>query len=119
MDRVPSTNMSAEPNLTVNELQESLRYLRNLFHIAMIGVIVLSCSFSLYLFKQISMLRRQAADMEAFVTDYETNTRPRIETFVNELTQFAKANPDFSPILNKYLQQGTPATGTPPPPAQK
>ena len=102
MDHSNLQNPSGEQS--ISELRESIRGLRTLFHVAVVALIVLSGSQSVYLMKQLSLVRRQAAELDAYVGGYETNARPKIEKFMAELGQFTKTNPDFAPILNNHVQ---------------
>ncbi len=98
----PLNSDPTKPEVTVESLRESVHGLRTLFHAQLVALIVLSGSVSVYMLRQVSIVRRQVAEMSQFVNDYETNTKPKMESFLAKLQQFTKTNPDFAPILNKF-----------------
>ena len=99
----------------VESLNESLQGLRTLVHVVVMAMIILSGSLAVYLWKQTGIVRKQVAEMDKYVNEYNTQTRPKMEEFVSRLQQFSKSNPDFSPILSRYnLGTGPAATSDAP-----
>jgi len=119
--------LKSEPMAEAESWQQAFQWLRNLFVVVLILLVVLSGSLNLYLYRQVSLANRQLNEtrpgIERMVTDYQTKTFPVISTVVSNLQGFAKANPEFgTTVLNRYLGSNSlPATpapkATPPAPA--
>jgi hypothetical protein len=101
---------------TISEMRSAIESLRGVFQVVALSGIVLSATFLMYFYKQVSAARRQNDELKTYIIDYNTNVLPKIEMSRTNLEAFAKANPTVVPILRKYLATNTPATSTPPPP---
>ncbi|MBM3834441.1 MAG: hypothetical protein FJ403_14460 [Verrucomicrobia bacterium] len=89
---------------SLEELLESYRSLRNLFHIVLVTLLVLTASFFLFLLREVSQIRRQTKELVQFVDNYERNNLPAMLEFKSKLQEFAKAYPDFgNEVLAKYI----------------
>lgn len=91
-----------ESPVTLESLRQALLALRTLFHSLLIIMLVLSGSLNIFLLRQVSLVRREVDAQQKFVDDYEKNGLPTMNSFVARLREFARANPDFVPILSKY-----------------
>ena len=113
-----------------NQLAQAVETLRRQFQTTLIILIILSGAINLYLLRQFTTLRKEIAVVEPQVkkmaSDFERVTRPLMNSFLKQLTDYAQTHPDFRPLLAKYNIQRTPAsagTATPipapatPPPA--
>ncbi|MBI2928696.1 MAG: hypothetical protein HYY24_23790 [Verrucomicrobia bacterium] len=111
-------------------LQHAQQSLRALFNLALIALLLLGGSGSLVLLQHVRQVRREANALRKTVAEFERTGQPQLEAILNKLKDFARAHPDFAPILAKYRPAGdvpgvpTPsATGqpakVPPPPAKK
>jgi hypothetical protein len=99
------TNPTTEQS-DLNELQAQCRWLRKQVFTILVLLIVVSGTFNLYLWRQVrytradlTMIRPQAAQI---IAEYNQNSGPRMDTFVRQLTEFARSNRDFAAILAKY-----------------
>ncbi|MBI2950242.1 MAG: hypothetical protein HYY23_21630 [Verrucomicrobia bacterium] len=83
--------------------QESYRSLRSLLLIVIIGVLILTGSVFVFLLREVSATRHQVKELTQYVAAYEKNSVPVMRQFRDKLIEFVKANPDFAPILSKYV----------------
>ena len=99
--------------------QQSFQWLRNLFVVVLILLVVLCGSLNLYLYRQVSLVNRQLNEtrpgVDKMVAEYQAKTVPFISMVLTNFHAFAKTTPDFGPaVLNKYLgSNNPPATATP------
>lgn len=87
----------------IDELRESFQSLRGLFHITLITLVILSGSLSVFLLREVSLVRQQVRELNQFVATYETTTVPLMRGLRRKLIEFAQSNPDFGPILGRYF----------------
>jgi len=106
---------SGKPAVTdpVEELQGTVGALRALFHVVLVALIVMSASLNLFMFRQVSALNKQVAEMTRYLNDYNSNSVPLMEKVVNGLTDYSKSHPDFAPVMRKYLGGGGAAPAAP------
>lgn len=90
-------------------LVQSVETLRKQFQMTLVILILLSLAVNWFLLYQFVISRKQLTGFEQVVADYQHNSLPRINEFLKRLSEFAKTNPDFAPILAKYPIQVTPA----------
>ncbi len=83
--------------------------MRVLLQLSVVALIIVVACSNVFLFHQVRLLRRQAAELQAgclemakAVGEYETNTVPLMERFVTDLRKVAERNPDFAATLAKY-----------------
>lgn len=96
------SNATAE-GAALERLQADYRFLKNLFNWALIGVLVIAGSLFLFLLREISLARRQAHQLDQYVTEYETRSLPVMEDFRLKLENYSHNHPDFAPVLRKYF----------------
>jgi hypothetical protein len=96
------------------------RSLRRLLQGLVVSLIALSAGVNIFMLRQVSVVRRQAAELRQLVTDYQTNNVPVMNKFVADLQNFSKLYPDFAPVLAKYSKTPAPQSvlDTPPPTAK-
>lgn len=87
----------------VGELRESLQSLRSLFHVTLITLVILAGSLSVFLLREVSLVRQQVRELNQFVATYETTSVPMMGEFRKKLIDFAKSDPAFAQILAKYF----------------
>lgn len=113
---------STPPPDSANFVQ-AFETLRKQFQTTLIVLIILSGAINLYLLRQFTVLRKEIATVEPQVkqmaADYERVTKPLVNSFLKQLTDYAQTHPDFRPVLAKYNIQGAqtgavPATAVPP-----
>ena len=72
----------------------------------MAGMIILSAAMSLFLYKQMRLVRVQLPSQRdaviRYAMDFQKKDDATIRSFVTKLQDFAAANPDFRPILDHY-----------------
>lgn len=88
--------------------------LQKQLNILLVGLIVLSVTFGVFLWRQVHYLRK---DLEATRPLYNAmmqsmaQERPVVDAFAAKLADYARKHPDFTPIAQKYQLLGT---NTPP-----
>lgn len=107
---VPANSTEA----SLQELRRSVDSLRGLLNLALLLVIVLATGLNIFLYRQVTLGRRQVADTNETLSNYEKTMRPSVHEFVARLQAFAKANPDFAPVMARHFPA---APVVPPPPA--
>lgn len=112
----PRDGESAEAR-EIRELQSLVTGLRGTMHIVALCGIVVAGSFFLYVHKQVEGLQRQAAELSAYVADYQKTFAPQLENARSNLFLYARENPGVAPILNKYFTNA-PASSVAPAPRQ-
>jgi hypothetical protein len=93
---------TVDPTALAN-LQRSLQSLRTLFQVTLIAVIVVTAAGSVVLLQRVRQVRREMAALTRTVAEFDRVGQPQLEAFLNRLKDFARANPDFLPIFNKYV----------------
>lgn len=88
---------------SLEELRQSHHSLWRLFHVLLIVMLVLTGSLSLFLLREVTLIRRQIREATQFVANYEQNSLPVMLEFRNKLYEFAKGHPDFMAIFTKYF----------------
>jgi len=99
--------------------QQSFQWLRNMFVVVLILLVVLSGSLNLYLYRQVSLANRQLNEtrpgVEKMVAEYQGKTFPFISMVLSNFQAFARTTPDFGPaVLNKYLGTSSPPAAVAP-----
>jgi hypothetical protein len=105
-ERPPRPELTPMP---LEELQRSYRSLRAMFHVVLFILLILTASLALYLLREVSFVRGQVRELTQFVSNYDKNSKPAMQDFLNKLQAFARTNPDFSPILTKFYNPTNPA----------
>jgi hypothetical protein len=111
----PAPISSSTPEASLQELRQSVDSLRGLLNAALLLVIILATGLNIFLYRQVTLGRRQVADTNETLTNYEKNMRPTVVKFLTQIQAFAKANPDFAPILAKHFPSSPIAVPPPPP----
>ncbi len=110
----PLAPSAGAQDLTLESLAEAHQSLRKAFHVTLVFLILLSGSLFVFFLRELSLARRQVADLTQSVAEYERNTVPLMEEFRSRLQAFAQAHPDFNPIYTKYFGTNlTPLTPSP------
>jgi hypothetical protein len=109
----PSADSASASALTAEVLS-----LRMLLSGLITTVLVATIGVNILLFKQMRLIRQanaQAAlQLDAGVKAFNEGEAVQTKALINQLVVFAKTNPDFAEILNKYLQpQAGTTTGAP------
>lgn len=102
-------------------LQQQVESLRSLLIGALMALFLLSVAVNLFLYRQDSLVRKELAAVRAgsrnLLADFEANKQPLIQRFISKLQEYAKAHPDFQPVLRKYnipLETARPQSVQPP-----
>ena len=100
---IPLAPTPGPPDITLEALMEAHQSLRAAFHITLVLLIILTGSLFVFFLREVSIARRQIADLTQVVAEYEKNAVPLMEDFRTKLQVFARAHPDFNPIYLKYF----------------
>jgi hypothetical protein len=83
-----------------------IEVVRNLLVMSMIGLVLVSGSFMMFMYQQMKMVRGQLAEQRPSVLkaiqDYKQISLPLIQRFSARMQGYGTAHPDFKPILQKY-----------------
>ena len=121
-EAAPQSHAASAP-AAIEDLQRQYENLQNLFHAALVALIILSLGISLFILKQMRTLRAQLIEQRPAVSrlmaDYQKTSEPLIRKFTSAIDRFAVTNRDFQPILEKYrpVLRDYLTTSVPQPPA--
>jgi hypothetical protein len=108
---------SPSPTVPPPDTGRELRELRLAMGVTLVSLVILAGSLGVYLFRQVSMLRRQndtatRAANQAF-QHYKQNIESQAVRFEQALVEFSKTHTDLQPRIAKYFQAaGAPTAGT-------
>lgn len=107
---VPTT----PPAAGSSQLQEQLDSLHHLVVSVLILLVVVSGTLTIFLLRQWQTARKDLSayspGANSLIAEYNRERGPRMDGFINKLTDYGRQHPDFIPILNKY---GLNPTGAP------
>src|SRR5213595_3101262 len=89
----PQTQTPSSDTQTISEIRSAVESLRGVFQVVALSGIVLSATLLLFLYKEVSVARRQNLELMGYINDHNTNLVPRIEMSRTNLEAFAKTNP--------------------------
>ena len=98
-----SQSVDTPSDARLEQLLGAYRSLRSLFLAAIGCMLILTGSVFLFLLREVSATRSQVSELTQYVAAYEKNSVPVMRQFRDKLIEFAKSNPDFAPILSKYV----------------
>lgn len=104
----PPETVPAQP--AAADLQSAIASFKAAFNVVLVMLCVLTTALTIFLFRQVSMARRQVSEASDYVLNYQSVTEPSIARFVAQLQAYAVTNRDFAPILAKYASL-TPQSG--------
>jgi hypothetical protein len=102
---------ASEPS--INDLRAECESLRNLVGSLVVLLLVVSGTLNLYLWRQYRIANGAVAEIRQMVANYNQNSVPQINDFLQKLVEFNKKSPDFGPILAKYGVQPGNTNGVP------
>ena len=110
----PASSPSSDSQ-TIYEMRGAIESLRGVFQVVALSGIVLSATVMMYLYQQVSVVRRQNDELIAYINDFQTNIYPKFEMSRTNLQEFAKSNATIVPLINKYFPptNATPFARTP------
>jgi len=85
--------------------------LKNQVFTLLVALIVISGTLTVYLYRQVSLTRKDIAQMDTAIQMGNRNA-VAIDTFVGRLVAYGQKHPDYQPVLKKYgipLQPVAPA----------
>ncbi|MBI3417394.1 MAG: hypothetical protein HY043_19040 [Verrucomicrobia bacterium] len=88
----------------IEPLQAAYRSLRAQFHALLALLILLTGSLGIYLYCQVVLVQRQIEDQQRLLADYQQNSKPLINDFLNKMQAFAKGNAEFAQVFAKYVR---------------
>ena len=93
--------MNNDSNNT-EDLRETCSVLRHQLNSAMILLLVVSATVTIFFLRQYSMAGKEREALRSQVTEYQSNGVPALQEFTRKLQEYGKTHPDVLPILNKY-----------------
>lgn len=110
----PAPRSSSAP---VIDVPAELRVLRLAVSLMLVALIISSGSLGVYLFRQVTLLRRQVDNASRLAAqsyqNYKEQVEPRAVAFERQLKDFARTNADFQLRIARYFPEGFEASGTP------
>ncbi len=97
----------------VTQLRAEYESLRSLTSSLLVLLLVVSGTLNLFFWRQFRAAKATTTEVRQIVAEYNQNTVPAINEFLNKLIDFEKKNPDFGPILLKYGVHPGSFTGVP------
>lgn len=104
--------MNPDSNPT-DDLRETCSLLRHQLNSAMILLLIVSATISIFFLRQYTMASKERDALRAQVMDYQTNGIPALQEFTRKLQDYGRTHPDVLPILNKYGVMQVPAPAAP------
>jgi hypothetical protein len=96
---------TALPSITVQELEAQYQDLRTLLHATLVALVGLALALSLFLAKQMRMVRGELSEMRPLIhrlTVEFKQKEPRMKGFISALQAYAANNREFQPTLDRY-----------------
>lgn len=119
-DRSP---LRPSPDAGLTQLQREVSGLRVALQITLAALLILSGSVGVYLFRQVTLVRRQAElgtrTADEMTRNYRERVQPQAEAFEKKLLDFARTNTELRSRLAKYFLTGGPDTNAPATPAER
>ena len=106
---------TSTPATTVESLAKTVESLRMSLNIALLLITILAFSLFVFFLREVTLARRQTAELVRSVSEYQQNFQPRIEDFRTKLQVYAKTHPDFAPIYTRYFGATNFGASAPPP----
>lgn len=98
---------SLNPGSDFETLEREVRALRRLVQIMLVSLVILTGSLAIYLFRQVSLLRRQALASERMASQmaqhFNSNLATQGMVFEKQLTDFARTNPAFQARIARFF----------------
>src|SRR5215813_7389492 len=94
----PLVPLPAAPEPSLESVVQGQQALRTALHITLVMFIVLAGSLFVFSLREVSLARRQVAELTQVVAEYEKNAVPLMEDFRAKLQVFARTHPDFAPV---------------------
>lgn len=92
-----SPEFSTGPGIA--ELQDEVQSLRALVSAFLVVLIVFGFSIDLYLWKHVSVVRKESAQLNAASSNFDS---AKAIDYWNHLVQYSRSHPEFVPVISKY-----------------
>ena len=112
----PITAIERGSKKSLSAFRAAIDSLRGVFQVVALSGIVLSATLLTFLYKEVSVVRRQNNELIVYLNDFNTNVVSKIESARTNLPAYAKTNPTIDPIIKKYFATNAPDKTPPPPP---
>ena len=107
------------PEDSIDTLQQAYKSLRLQFEVLLGILILLIGSLGIYLYCQVALVQRQIEEQELLLADYQQNSQPLIQDFLNRMQAFARTNAEFAQVFGKYVRPESGGEMSPASPAKK
>jgi len=94
-----------------NDTNSEITALKNQVFALLVAMVVVTGSFTVYLYRQDSLLGKQYTMLNA---QYD-QTKSSVGTFLGQLVAYSQKHPEFTPLLKKYGIIPGPAAPSAPP----
>ncbi len=107
----PTSRPSSAP---VIDVHGELRVLRLAVSLMLVALIISSGSLGVYMFRQVTLLRRQVETANRLAAqsyqNYREQVEPRALAFERQIKDFARTNADFQLRIGRYFPEGLDST---------
>jgi len=98
-----NTSPNPSPELATADPEPQMRALRIVLTMALLGAVLGFLGADILIYRQLQDVRTMLHNNEALLAKFNENDAPVLSNLLIRLSEFAKANPDFQPILNVHL----------------
>lgn len=98
----PAPGEPATDGSSVAALQQEVQFLRTLLVVSLMSLILLSFSVNIYVFRQVSIIRKELDASNVALKEYQTKREPLINSFISSLQAFSRIHTDLIPVLERY-----------------
>lgn len=90
------------------EAEQAFQWMRGLMQNLILAVFLLTGTMFIFIYREVTIVREQAKELDVMVTDFKMNTQPVIDDLKAKLAPFARANADFLPLYMRYFGTNAP-----------
>lgn len=97
-----------KPSVPANSSCPQCEGLQRQLNLLLIGLIVLSGTFAVFLWRQTRYIRSDLAAMKpaaGLIIQGYNQEKPQVDAFLAKVSEYARTHPDFAPIAKKYQLQ--------------
>lgn len=101
-------DLETKPEPTASGSRSDYECVQRQLNILLIAVVILSATFSVFLWRQTRYLRRDLEGLKPLagpVIQRYNQEKPTVDAFVAKVAEYARSHPDFAPIAKKYQLQ--------------
>lgn len=101
-------DLETKPESNASGSRNEYEGMQKQLNILLMAVVILSATFSVFLWRQTRYLRRDLEGLKPMagpVIQRYNQEKPTVDAFVAKVAEYARTHPDFAPIAKKYQLQ--------------